>query len=319
MSSIGCLGRLVLDDSIVTLSTLMMRLSRERCTNTQEGARSCPTTAARSVSTFSGSETSATPFTYILSRHSSNNMLVPRGPEAGKEEHLPCHYCSSIARLGYDEHGYTAFTDQDPRSLSRGQVWSIRESLMLPIAEFLEKSDRKLVYDDLCSGKSRPPTISSWLAKFRVCKEGPRPCIIHSSGLTRRTWLMGTFNNGHFSNLSLCVDMFFVQVDPATEDITPSEQHVHATPRWCQRKKQYVCVLTSNHLGRLPEGRADNQGYILDRWAEQNGTEQGQHYGLSEKQLNRLNMLGSARASQWRKCDKDHKRVAIRQFRVSSH
>ncbi|VDB91446.1 unnamed protein product [Peniophora sp. CBMAI 1063] len=254
-------------------------------------------------------------------------MLLKRGSEAGHEEHIPCHYCSGLARLGYDEHGYIAFTDNpDPDTLSRGQVWSIRESLMLPIAEYLKKYDRELVYNETRSGKSRATTVGTWI-KLHGCKEAPRPCIItKGSGKNMRAYLMGTFNGGQFEDLSLCIDMFCVQVDPSSDDLVlnSSEQHVHSTPRWCPAKRQYVCVLPVEHRGRLPaEPPEDIKGFVLDRWVERNGTpgEKGQVYGFSEKQLNRLNVISQARGEQWRQMKKTDKQNAIRSFRgfVTKH
>ncbi|KZV65605.1 hypothetical protein PENSPDRAFT_689762 [Peniophora sp. CONT] len=245
-------------------------------------------------------------------------MLVPRGPEAGKEEHVPCYYCSNMTRFGHDERGYTAFKDSSPQSPSRGQVWSVRESLMLPVGEFLEKEDKRQVNNEACSAKSRPMTVQTWLKRLKThgCK-GPRPCIIYRVGQKSEGWLMGTFNGGHFVNLPLSVDMFFVQVDPPSADLTPSEQHVHAAPRWCETKKQYVCVLLSQNKGLLPGGRDEEQSYLLNRWTEKHGTpaENGQHYGFSNHQINRLHGLGSARGQQWRSLSKTAKQNAIRDFR----
>ncbi|KZV69651.1 hypothetical protein PENSPDRAFT_753174 [Peniophora sp. CONT] len=249
-------------------------------------------------------------------------MLVPRGPEAGKEELVACLHCRSMARFGYDERGYTVFKDKsDTQFPSRGQVWSIRASLMLPIGELLEKEDLKQVHhNETSSSKSRPMTIRTWLNELKTkgCK-GPRPCIIYraSRGSDSRAWLMGTFNDGHFVNLPLCVDMFFVQVDPPPADMTPSEQHVHAAPRWCETKKQYVCVLMTQNEGLLPDGHEEKQRYLLKRWTEKHGTpaENGQHYGFSDHQINRLQTLGHARGAQWRNLDKKTKMNTVKDFR----
>ncbi|VDB91449.1 unnamed protein product [Peniophora sp. CBMAI 1063] len=219
---------------------------------------------------------------------------------------------------GYDTRGYALFKDDNPQTLSKGQVWSIRESLMRPVAEFIKKHDLALVRRDMCSAKSRDTSVRSWL-HFHRCKEGPRPCVVRSFGRAGdEAWLMGTLNNGQIADLSLIVDMFFVQVDPAPTDMTPSEQHVHAGPRWCQEKKQYICVLSTEHKGVRPAGfEGEDQGYLLERWVERYGSpeEKGQRYGFSQHQLNRLNTLNVARCEQWRNISTTEKEKAIKHFR----
>ncbi|VDB91443.1 unnamed protein product [Peniophora sp. CBMAI 1063] len=247
-------------------------------------------------------------------------MLLPRGPEVGREERVPCHYCNNRARPDFDAPGYIAFTDNlESQMPSRGQVWSIRESLMLPIAEFLKTADLELVKSETRSGKSRSTTLLTWI-RLHGSRERPRPCIIlKATKREKKIHLMGTLSDGQFEDLSLCADMFCIQVDPSPHDcsLNPSEQHIHSTPRWCPTKKQYVCVLPIEFKGHISEKPEKPQGYVIERWVERHGTpeENGQHYGFSERQLNRLNFISQARLLQWQNMDKTSRQNAIREFR----
>ncbi|VDB91441.1 unnamed protein product [Peniophora sp. CBMAI 1063] len=182
------------------------------------------------------------------------------------------------------------FRDPPEFGPSPGQVWRIRESLMLPLVEWLKARTKDTHGVDAL-------TFKTWVDEHG-CKENPRPCLLTAtfSKLTPQAYLMGTFNNGSIDRLKLLIDIFTVEIDPA--DPTSSSHHLHATPRWPQAKRQFLILLPITTKGLVPPGlpESKNQGYLLDRWQE---TLACQQYGFPALQLRRLEDLQTARMSQW--------------------